>query len=75
MEPLYTVAFSIGEPLDPSIIAQLVPFYQGQPGLSGAAAQISLDAWNRLVSGSDQGLYVPDDLASDPLAYYILAKN
>lgn len=35
--------------------------------------QISSDADNRLTTGSDGGLYVPE-MVSDPLAYYILAK-
>ena len=38
-------------------------------------ARISADALNRLTRGSDDGLYVSDDLAPDPLAYYILAKS
>ena len=37
-------------------------------------AAIGADAGNRAVAGSDGGLYVPDDLTPDPLAYYILAK-
>ena len=45
----------------------------GAPGKDGQT-QISADTPNRLRWGSDGGLYVPDDLASDPLAYYILAK-
>ena len=54
----------------------------GPPGPQGAAGapgkdgqtHISADTPNRLRWGSDGGLYVPDDLAPDPLAYYILAK-
>ena len=49
---------------------------QGVPGPPGKDGQthISADTPNRLRWGSDGGLYVPDDLAPDPLAYYILAK-
>lgn len=49
---------------------------QGVPGPQGKDGQthISADTPNRLRWGSDGGLYVPDDLAPDPLAYYILAK-
>lgn len=45
----------------------------GAPGKDGQT-HISADTPNRLRWGSDGGLYVPDDLAPDPLAYYILAK-
>ena len=37
-------------------------------------AVISTDPDNRLTTGSDDGLFVPE-LAADPLAYYILAKT
>ena len=49
---------------------------QGVPGPPGKDGQthISADTPNRLRWGSDGGLYVPDDLVPDPLAYYILAK-
>lgn len=55
----------------------------GPPGPQGAAGapgkdgqtNISADTPNRLRLGSDGGLYVPDDLVTDPLAYYILAKS
>lgn len=42
-------------------------------GISGAE-KISTDAENRLTRGNDSGLYVPE-CVSDPLAYYILARN
>lgn len=48
---------------------------QGLPGKDGGEAKISTDPLNRLIKGSDDGLYVFDDLAPDPLAYYILAKS
>ena len=50
---------------------------QGVPGPQGKDGQthISADTPNRLRLGSDGGLYVPDDLVPDPLAYYILAKS
>ena len=52
------------------------PGPQGVPGPQGKDGQthISADTPNRLRWGSDGGLYVPDDLVPDPLAYYILAK-
>lgn len=55
---------------------------QGPPGPPGKSAPgagdaplISEDPDNRLTQGSDNGLYVRDDLTPDPLAYYILAKG
>ena len=46
---------------------------KGAKGDSGVVA-ISTDPDNRLTTGSDDGLFVPE-LAADPLAYYILAKT
>lgn len=46
--------------------------FMGPPGAT-AEVSISSDPDNRLRTGSDDGLYVPE-LKSDPLAYYILAK-
>ena len=55
------------------------PVLRGDPGPpgagSGGAPLISADADNRLIAGSDSGLYVRDDLTPDPLAYYLLAKG
>lgn len=55
---------------------------QGPPGPpgkdapgAGDAPLISEDLDNRLTQGSDNGLFVRDDLIPDPLAYYILAKG
>lgn len=56
-------------PCDPALTMRLTPLLQ-----VGSIAHISADTPNRLRWGSDGGLYVPDDLAPDPLAYYILAK-
>lgn len=39
------------------------------------AANISADQDNRLTRGSDNGLFVNNDLTPDPLAYYILSKG
>ena len=47
---------------------------QGLPGKDGRGIKISTDPLNRLIQGSDEGLYVSNDLIQDPLAYYILAK-
>ncbi len=46
---------------------------QGPPGAPGVGT-VSTDADNRLTLGTDAGLYVPDNLNPDPLAYYILSK-
>jgi hypothetical protein len=43
------------------------------PG-SGTAATISNSPDNRLTTGTDGGLFVPE-ITIDPLAYYILARN
>lgn len=48
---------------------------QGPPGPPGLGATVSPNPDNRLVVAGDGGLYVPNDLATDPLAYYILAKS
>lgn len=45
----------------------------GRAGVGGA--DISADPGNAITTGTDDGLFAPDDIASDPLAYYILAKN
>jgi len=46
----------------------------GVNGIDGDQSFPSLDVNNRLIKGSDSGLYVPD-IFVDPLAYYILAKS
>lgn len=60
----------------------VAPGTQGPPGPPGPAAPgsgdaplISEDPNNRLTQGSDDGLFVNDDLIPDPLAFYILAKG
>lgn len=58
-----------------ALMVELAPFFVGPPGPSGAEAGISGNTGNALTTGSDGGLFVPQDIASDPLAYYILAKN
>ena len=54
---------------------------QGPPGLQGpagppgaGAAAISTDPDNRLTTGTDNALFVPEILI-DPLAYYILSRS
>ena len=47
-------------------------FIEAQRGPPGVTP-ISTDADNRLTTGTDGGLHVPDIMA-DPLAYYILAQ-
>lgn len=63
--------------------ASAYEIWLAQPGNAGKTipefiaslqAPISADAGNAITNGVDGGLYVPDDIASDPLAYYILAK-
>ncbi len=44
-------------------------------GLGDLADALSIDPDNRLALGSDHKLYVPDDLSTDPLVAYILAKG
>ncbi|MEQ7921133.1 hypothetical protein ABQX22_18190 [Xanthomonas sp. WHRI 1810A] len=63
----YAVAFEMTE------IEVVTVGEQGPPGVG--AADVSSDPNNRLTFGSDQKLYVSDDLTPDPLNYYILAKG
>jgi hypothetical protein len=63
-----TVVVTAGEQGPPG------PPGKNAPG-AGDAPLISEDPDNRLTQGSDDGLYVRDDLIPDPLAYYILAKG
>ena len=46
----------------------------GKPAPVASVGGISLDPGNSITNGTDGGLYAPDDIPSDPLAYYILAK-
>lgn len=48
---------------------------QGPPGPASPVGGISADDGNALTHGGDGGLYVPDDIPADPLAYYILARS
>lgn len=48
---------------------------QGPPGPASPVGGISADDGNALTRGGDGGLYVPDDIPADPLAYYILARS
>lgn len=54
-------------------IGVLTTINTGLVGPPGPGASISADPDNRLTTGSDNGLYVPE-IVIDPLAYYILAK-
>ena len=47
----------------------------GPPGKTALVGGISSDTGNSLTSGNDGGLYVPNDITADPLAYYILSKD
>ncbi|ALT58061.1 hypothetical protein FDG94_gp069 [Pseudomonas phage SM1] len=69
-----------GPALEPMILLTEVSVGPpGPPGKDGnidnLEAAISTDPGNNLALGSDSKLYTPDDIASDPLAYYILAKG
>ena len=69
---------------DQETIVVTVPADQGPPGPPGPRGEtggvdleksISADAGNAIRPGSDEKLFVPDDITLDPLAYYILARN
>lgn len=77
------------ETVDESVILETIevtdlietPAEQGPRGRDGEAGKDGVDASsisekpnNRLTKEPD-GLYVFDDLAPDPLAYYIISKN
>ena len=47
----------------------------GAPAPVVAVGGISNDAGNAITHGTDGGLYAPDDIPTDPLAYYILARS
>ena len=47
----------------------------GAPAPVVAVGGISNDAGNAITHGTDGGLYTPDDIPTDPLAYYILARS
>lgn len=49
-------------------------YYQGIPGPPGVGGTISTDADNRLISGTDGGLYVPE-FTIDLVAIYNQAKT
>lgn len=44
--------------LDSELQTRLMPFIKGDPGPSGAEAQISIDQGNAVTTGSDGGVYV-----------------
>jgi hypothetical protein len=73
-QPQSSTIISTGQP--PTLL-QVGSGVQGPPGprgLSGdGSAAISTDPDNRLTTGTDSGLFVPE-ITADPLAYYILAK-
>lgn len=49
---------------------------QGAPGAPGSPpGGLSNDVGNAITHGSDGGIYTPDALPTDPLAYYILARS
>lgn len=60
------------------VIAEIAvgpPGPAGQPGQPGSEASLSTDPGNAAKTGTDSGIYVPDDINADLLAYYILAKG
>ena len=62
----------------PRVVDVLTIGLQGPPGPRGLSGEgtlsISTDLNNRLTQGTDSGLFVQNDLTTDPLAYYILSK-
>lgn len=49
---------------------------QGPAGAPGSPpGGLSNDPGNAITHGSDGGIYAPDDIPTDPLAYYILARS
>lgn len=50
---------------------------KGEKGEKGDATVVgvSADPGNFMEVGGDGGLYVPDDIPTDPLAYYLLARS
>lgn len=50
---------------------------KGDKGEKGDATVVgvSADPGNNMAVGGDGGLYVPDDIPTDLLAYYILARS
>ena len=64
-------SFSFGtDPFEVSFVAG----FMGPAGPAGSAASISTQQNNRLTTGADGGMYVPQ-LEVDPVAYYILSKG
>ena len=47
----------------------------GEKGANGDVSSLSADPGNAITVGTDGGLYAPDDIPTDPLAYYILARS
>ena len=74
LAPVLTTALTLPGvtvvPGTPSLVTAVAELLRGP---AGSAAAISQDPGNRLTSGTDAGLLVPE-LVADPLAYYILAK-
>jgi len=66
---------------DETVVTLISEGIQGPPGPPGPVGPkgdstktfVSADPDNRLTTGSDDGLFVPE-IVIDPLAYYILAK-
>lgn len=70
-QPQSTTLLATGQP---TTLLQVGAGLQGPPGPPGAgAASISTDPDNRLTTGTDNALFVPE-ITIDPLAYYILSK-
>lgn len=58
----------------PAVVVRTTPTTMVVLPAAGQAGAISSDANNRLRTGTDRRLYVPE-IAADPVAYYILAKG
>lgn len=74
-DPVPAVLVEIVVPMPALEVDLGIPGPPGPPGPPGDIGNISNDPGNALVAGTDQGLYVPDDIPTDPLAFYILARS
>lgn len=68
IEPLGEIVEVLHEVVEVIEVAE-----QGPPG--APIGGLSEDPGNAATHGSDGGLYVPDDIPTDPLAFYILARS
>ena len=65
----------VAERQETAVVAVCAQGPAGAPAPVVAVGGISNDAGNAITHGTDGGLYTPDDIPTDPLAYYILARS